>query len=103
MSRTHDGGDGRCNYVHRFFRQFLVPSDLGAVQSVLVNNRKTLKQLRQQRYEGNDQGEQFELYALYDADESYGVDVEVWQDGDTDVFLTLFRPTTDIVDMLPGS
>lgn len=54
-------------------------------------------------YEGKDAGEQFELFTLYDADESKGIDVEVWEDGDTDVFLTLFRPTTDIVDMLPGS
>lgn len=54
-------------------------------------------------YEGKDAGEQFELYALFDKDETRGVDIEVWQDGDTEVFLTLFRPTTDIVDMYPGS
>mgnify|MGYP003388609141 CR=1 FL=1 len=54
-------------------------------------------------YEGKDAGEQFELYSLYDNDEDRGVDVEVWSDGDTDVFLTLFRPLTDIVDMYPGS
>jgi len=54
-------------------------------------------------YEEEDCGEQFELYALYNEDENKGLDVEVWQDGDTDVFLTLFRPTTDIVDMYPGS
>jgi len=54
-------------------------------------------------YEGKDAGEQFELYALFDKDETRGIDVEVWQDGDTEVFLTLFRPTTDIIDMYPGS
>jgi len=54
-------------------------------------------------YEGKDAGEQFELYALHDQDQSRGIDVEVWQDGDTDVFLTLYRPLTDIVDMFPGS
>lgn len=54
-------------------------------------------------YEGKDSGEQFELYALYNIDDDKGVDIEVWQDGDTDVFLTLFRPTTDIIDMYPGS
>jgi len=54
-------------------------------------------------YEDDDCGEQFELYTLYNEDENKGVDVEVWQDGDTDIFLTLFRPTTDIVDMYPGS
>lgn len=54
-------------------------------------------------YEGKDSGEQFELYALFDKDETRGIDIEVWQDGDTEVFLTLFRPTTDIKDMYPGS
>ena len=54
-------------------------------------------------YEGSDAGEQFELYSLFNEDQSKGVDVEVWQDGDTEVCLTLFRPLTDIVDMYPGS
>ena len=54
-------------------------------------------------YEGKDSGEQFELYALFNEDQDKGLDIEVWSDGDTEVFLTLFRPTTDIVDMYPGS
>lgn len=54
-------------------------------------------------YQGKDSGEQFELYALFNEAQDKGLDIEVWQDGDTDVFLTLFRPTTDIVDMYPGS
>ncbi len=54
-------------------------------------------------YEGKDAGEQFEQYTLYNGDEGKGLDIEVWQDGDTDVFLTLFRPISDIKDMFPGS
>ncbi|GLX84428.1 hypothetical protein tloyanaT_06800 [Thalassotalea loyana] len=54
-------------------------------------------------YQGKDSGEQFEQYSLYNDDESKGIDIEVWQDGDTDVFLTLFRPASDIKDMFPGS
>jgi len=54
-------------------------------------------------YEGKEAGEQFELYQLLDKEQSKGVELEVWQDGDTDVFLTLYRPTTDIIDMYPGS
>lgn len=50
-------------------------------------------------YEGKDSGEQFELYALYNEDQSKGIDIEVWEDGDTEVFLTIFRPLTDIIDM----
>lgn len=55
------------------------------------------------QYEGSDAGEQFEQYCLFDKDQSRGIDIEVWQDGDTDVFLTLYRPLTDIIDMYPGS
>lgn len=54
-------------------------------------------------YEGEGSGEQLELYTLYNEDQSKGLDIEVWQDGDTDVFLTLFRPLTDIIDMYPAS
>ena len=54
-------------------------------------------------YEGKDAGEQFELYSLLDEKQSHGIDVEVWQDGDTDVFITLYRPTSDITDIYPGS
>lgn len=54
-------------------------------------------------YEGKDSGEQFELYSLYNEDQSKGVDIEVWQDGDTEVCLTLFRPITDIIDMFPAN
>ena len=54
-------------------------------------------------YEGKDSGEQFELYSLFNEDQSKGVDVEVWQDGDTEVCLTLFRPLSDIIDMYPAS
>lgn len=54
-------------------------------------------------YEGKDSGEQFELYSLFNQDQSKGVDVEVWQDGDTEVCLTLFRPLSDIIDMYPAS
>tara|TARA_R110001592_G_scaffold193977_13_gene441373 strand:+ start:2914 stop:3552 length:639 start_codon:yes stop_codon:yes gene_type:complete len=54
-------------------------------------------------YEGNEAGEQFELYSLLDEEQSRGIDVEVWQDGDTDLFITLYRPTSDIIDIFPGS
>ncbi|WP_206483725.1 hypothetical protein [Thalassotalea sp. G2M2-11] len=54
-------------------------------------------------YEGADAGEQFELYQLLNEDQSRGIELEVWQDGDTDVCLTLYRPTHDIIDMYPGS
>lgn len=54
-------------------------------------------------YEGKESGEQFELYQLLDQNQSFGIEVEVWQDGDTDVFLTMYRPFSDIVDMYPGT
>ncbi|XQW84194.1 hypothetical protein ACOYR1_13770 [Thalassotalea piscium] len=66
-------------------------------------HRKDHRQDKLSEFEGKDSGEQFELYQLLDQDEQYGVELEVWQDGDTDVFLTIYRPTTDIIDMYPGS
>ncbi|MGL1955901.1 MAG: hypothetical protein OCD00_01115 [Colwellia sp.] len=54
-------------------------------------------------YEDEDCGEQLELYVLYNEQQSKGIDIEVWQDGDTEVFLTIFRPLTDIIDMYPAS
>ncbi|WP_448211285.1 hypothetical protein [Colwellia sp. MEBiC06753] len=66
-------------------------------------HRKDNRSAQLSAYQGQDAGEQFELYTLYNSDGSKGIDIEVWQDGDTDVFLTLFRATSDIVDMYPGS
>tara|TARA_R110002167_G_scaffold71950_1_gene202786 strand:+ start:39772 stop:40410 length:639 start_codon:yes stop_codon:yes gene_type:complete len=66
-------------------------------------HRKDYRKDALSAYEGKDSGEQFELYSLYNEDQDKGIDIEVWQDGDTEVFLTLFKPTTDIVDMYPGS
>jgi hypothetical protein len=66
-------------------------------------HRKDSRKAALSEYEGKDSGEQFELYSLYNEDQDKGIDIEVWQDGDTEVFLTLFKPTTDIVDMYPGS
>lgn len=66
-------------------------------------HRKDHRKSNLSPYEGKDSGEQFELYALFNEDQDKGIDIEVWQDGDTEVFLTLFKPTTDIVDMFPGS
>jgi len=66
-------------------------------------HRKDHRSENLSEFEGKDAGEQFELYQLMDGDDSRGIDVEVWSDGDTDVFLTLYRPVSDIVDMYPGS
>ena len=66
-------------------------------------HRKDHRSEQLSAYEGKDSGEQFELYCLYNEDQSKGIDVEVWQDGDTEVCLTLFRPCSDIIDMYPAS
>lgn len=66
-------------------------------------HRKDHRSENLSEYEGKDSGEQFELYQLLDKEQSRGIELEVWQDGDTDIFLTFYRPTTDIIDMFPGS
>ena len=66
-------------------------------------HRKDHRTAKLSQFEGQDAGEQFELYQLLNADQTKGVEAEVWSDGDTDIFLTFYRPTTDIIDMFPGS
>ena len=66
-------------------------------------HRKDHRSEKLSEYEGKDSGEQFELYTLLDKEQDKGIDIEVWQDGETEVFLTLYRPVTDIIDMFPGS
>lgn len=82
-------------------------SDQQYQQSVFAKvgyfHRKDHRSENLSAYEGKDSGEQFELYTLYNEDQSKGIDIEVWQDGDTDVFLILFRPLTDIIDMYSAS
>lgn len=55
------------------------------------------------KYQGSDAGEAFELYALRGIDDQFGLDLQVWSDGDTDIFVSLYRPITDIKEFYPGS
>ncbi|MDN3651949.1 hypothetical protein QWY77_04100 [Thalassotalea ponticola] len=55
------------------------------------------------QYQGEAQGEPFELYQLEGSNDKFGVDIEVFEDGDTDVLVHIYRPLTDIKDMFPGS
>ncbi|WP_076539736.1 hypothetical protein [Shewanella sp. UCD-KL21] len=48
-------------------------------------------------------GDGFESYSLVDSDESHAVDIEVYEGGDTEVMLTLYRPLTDIREFWPAS
>jgi len=48
-------------------------------------------------------GEPVEVICLSDPEEDFCVNIEVWDDGETDVSLTLSRPITDIVDLYPGN
>ncbi|NMP15133.1 DUF4178 domain-containing protein [Thalassotalea sp. Y01] len=66
-------------------------------------HRKDHRSEQISEYQGKDQGERFELYQLEGSDDRFGMDLEVWDDGDTDVFLHMYRPLTDIKDMYPGS
>ncbi|MFT5163665.1 MAG: hypothetical protein ACI9FJ_002262 [Alteromonadaceae bacterium] len=49
-----------------------------------------------------DGGEPVECINLADPDDSFSVNIEIWDDGQTDVSLTLSRPLSDIVDLFPG-
>ena len=64
-------------------------------------HRQDITKLSEQ--EIDQQGEAFELYQLRGNDEQYSIDIQVWNDGETNVFLNLYRPLTDIIDLYPGS
>ena len=53
------------------------------------------------RYDGEDQGDPFELYGLTSDDERHAIEVEVYEGGETDVTLCLYRPLSDIRSYWP--
>lgn len=53
--------------------------------------------------EEDDGSEALDYFCLTSGDRSFSVEVEVWQDGDTDVLLTLHLPLTEIVEIYPGA
>ena len=53
------------------------------------------------RYTGEDQGDSFELYGLTSDDEHHAIEVEVYEGGETDVTLCLYRPLSDIRSYWP--
>lgn len=95
LTRQSDN-DFTTGWSDAYYRQYLFAK-------VGFFHRKDNRSQNLSPYQGSDAGEQFELYTLFNEEQSKGIDVEVWDDGDTDVFLTLYRPLTDIVDMYPGS
>lgn len=62
----------------------------------------------QQDYRGSEppdeegEGEPFEYYTLVSDDGDYAVEIEVWEGGETDVVLTIYRPISDIKELWPG-
>jgi hypothetical protein len=91
LERKSDSGWSSSQYQQRVFAK------------VGYFHRKDNRTESLSAYEGNEAGEQFELYSLLDEEQSRGIDIEVWQDGETDLFITLYRPTSDIIDIFPGS
>lgn len=48
------------------------------------------------------EGEPFEYYSMVSDDGNYAVEIEVWDGGETDVVLTIYRPLSDIKELWPG-
>jgi hypothetical protein len=53
--------------------------------------------------ENGTRGEAFESYALINNQDTHALDIEVYEGGDTEVMLTLYRPLTDIREYWPAS
>jgi len=52
-------------------------------------------------YEEDGQGEAFTYYALESPDAMFGLEIEVWEGGETDVAVSIYRPLSDIVELFP--
>lgn len=50
---------------------------------------------------GQNRGDSFERYSAISDDEKFGLEAEVYQDGETDVLVSLYRPLTDIREYWP--
>lgn len=50
-----------------------------------------------------DGGEPLECISLSDDDGKFFINIEIWEDGDTDVSLTICRPLSDIVELYPAT
>ena len=62
---------------------------------------KDLRKSQPSEYQGENHGEPFESYQLIDDTENYAVEVEVYEGGETEVSLILYRPVTDIREYWP--
>jgi len=49
------------------------------------------------------QGDSFERYSVISDDEKFGLEAEVYQDGETDIVLSIHRPVSDIRQFWPKS
>lgn len=55
-----------------------------------------------QRQIGQHTGDSFERYSAISDDEAFGLEAEVYQDGETDVLISLYRPLSDIREYWPN-
>lgn len=66
-------------------------------------HREDYRNLTPPQDDNGQRGEAFESYSLVNAHETHALDIEVYESGDTEVMLTLYRPLSDIRDYWPAS
>lgn len=66
-------------------------------------HRQDYRDLKPPQNDDDTRGEGFEGYSLANSDDTHALDVEVYESGDTEVMLTLYRPLTDIREYWPAS
>ncbi len=59
-------------------------------------HQKDFRQNRPSQSDNENRGHPFESYQLIDDTESYAVDIEVYDGGETEISLVLYRPVSDI-------
>ncbi|NKF49552.1 hypothetical protein G3R49_03015 [Shewanella sp. WXL01] len=66
-------------------------------------HREDYRNLKPPQDENGKRGDAFESYNLVNGDDTHAIDVEVYEGGETEVMLTLYRPLSDVRDYWPGS
>ncbi len=66
-------------------------------------HRQDYRNTKPPQFQEDSQGRQFEYFSLFGEQEQRWIEIFVFENGDTDIYLSLFRPVNDIAELWPKS
>ncbi len=83
------------------FENWLAPSYKQSGEPIIAYYyERDIRKKKPTKFEEDD-AEPVQLFNLVSNDGKKAIDIEVWEDGETDVLLTIYRPLSDIKDLFP--